>query len=198
MEENDEIKTSFKDRHRIGIDIFTYVVLIIFSIFAVSKYADPFGVFFYGFNSILLLIGITLFKLYYKKNIVKFYGWTVVWAIIVTFIEVVFYNAFNGVLKPVIYLYPEKEEEIYVKLNFNGELKVTYPKYDESICGWKVKASPNGKIVNLADNKEYSYLFWEGLSKTKYDFKSGFVVQGKDTEKFLQNSLSSIGLIPKE
>jgi hypothetical protein len=75
-------------------------------------------------------------------------------AIILTFVEVAFYNASSSFLKPVIYLYPEKEEEVYVKLNFNGELKVTYPKYDESISGWKVKASPDGKLVNLTDNKD--------------------------------------------
>jgi hypothetical protein len=41
MEENDKIKASFKDRHHIGIDILTYVVLVFFSIFAISKYAAP-------------------------------------------------------------------------------------------------------------------------------------------------------------
>lgn len=41
------------------------------------------------------------------------------------------------------------------------------------------------KIINKADNDEYSYLYWEGLGEINYDFSSGFVVKKEDTAKFL-------------
>lgn len=97
--------------------------------------------------------------------------------------------------KPVIYLYPKEEEVIDVKLEYKGELTVTYPKYKD---GWKVKARPDGTLINLEDNKEYSYLFWEGTSDIKYDMSEGFVVKNEDTADFLQEKLEYMGLTPKE
>ena len=97
--------------------------------------------------------------------------------------------------KPVIYLYPTKEEIIDVNLEYKGELTVTYPEYKD---GWKVKANPDGTLINLEDNKEYSYLFWEGVSDLNYDISEGFVVKKDDTAEFLQEKLEYMGLTPKE
>lgn len=97
--------------------------------------------------------------------------------------------------KPVIYLYPKEETEVKVKINYSGELTCTYPKYED---GWNVRAYPDGKLVNLDDGREYSYLFWEGKSDIKYDLSKGFVVRGEDTERFLKEKLEAMGLIPKE
>jgi len=97
--------------------------------------------------------------------------------------------------KPVIYLYPEKEQQTSVKLAFKGELTYTYPAYNS---GWNVTAYPDGRIVNNADGSEYYYLFWEGISPHKWNFDSGFVVKGKDTEQFLREKLSYMGLTPRE
>lgn len=99
------------------------------------------------------------------------------------------------VKKPVIYLYPEKEEDINVKLDYKGELVCTYPEYND---GWKVKAYPDGTLLNYEDNKEYSYLFWEGISNIEWDFSKGFVVKGEDAKEFLQETLSKIGLTARE
>jgi hypothetical protein len=68
------------------------------------------------------------------------------------------------------------------------------------IGGWKVTAFPDGKIINHDDKQEYNYLFWEGktASKVNWDLSSGFVVKGTDTREFLQETLSKIGLTPKE
>lgn len=103
-------------------------------------------------------------------------------------------------VKPLIYLYPQEKQDIDVKLNFDGILTSSYPKYDESVQGWKVTAYPDGKIINHADNQEYNYLFWEGKSSTPidWDFSKGFVVKGEDTREFLQKTLLKIGLTPKE
>lgn len=99
--------------------------------------------------------------------------------------------------KPVIYLYPTSTTMVSVKLDYNGKFIATYPTYDN---GWKVLAHNDGKIINTIDNREYSYLFWEGIPKEKinYDMSTGFVIKGSDTIAFLQQKLESFGLTPKE
>ncbi len=96
--------------------------------------------------------------------------------------------------KPVIYLYPEEETTVSVNLDYSGTLTTTYPKYDD---GWTVTAEPDGTLFD-ADGKEYSYLFWEGEADIDYDFSEGFVVKGEDTAEFLRNTLSEMGLTPRE
>lgn len=98
--------------------------------------------------------------------------------------------------KPVIYLYPKVQQKVSVKLNYIGKLICTYPDYED---GWDVVAKPNGTLINIKDNKEYTYLFWEGIpKKTNWDLSKGYVVEGKNTKAFLQTKLSDIGLLPKE
>ena len=102
----------------------------------------------------------------------------------------------GGYAKPVIYLYPEKRTDVSVKVNFrNGGFTCTYPEYRS---GWNVTAYPDGKIINKADNDEYSYLYWEGEGSMDYDFSSCFVVKREDTAEFLKEKLSYMGLTPKE
>lgn len=101
----------------------------------------------------------------------------------------------GGKDKPIIYLYPEKETEIMVKIHYEGELGCTYPEYKE---GWHVKATPDGDLINIEDSKEYSYLFWEGKDDYKWDLDTGFVIEGDKTAEFLQEKLAYMGLTPKE
>ncbi len=96
--------------------------------------------------------------------------------------------------KPVIYLYPEEKTDVSVKLDYNGELTVTYPEYGN---GWNVTAMPDGTLYDENGN-EYSYLFWEGKSNVQYDFSKGFCVKGEDTAEFLRWALSTLGLTPSE
>ncbi len=96
--------------------------------------------------------------------------------------------------KPVIYLYPEEETEVSVKLDYNGKLTVTYPEYGN---GWNVTAMPDGTLFDENGN-QYSYLFWEGESNVEYDFSKGFCVKGEDTAEFLRYALSTLGLTPRE
>lgn len=98
--------------------------------------------------------------------------------------------------KPVIYLYPGFEQRTTVKLNLKGHLTCTYPDYKD---GWNVIAKPDGTLINIEDNKQYSYLFWEGmLDNAQWDLSKGFVVKGSDTAKFLQEQLFELGLTLKE
>lgn len=100
--------------------------------------------------------------------------------------------------KPVIYLYPEKQQDINVQIEQTiTKLVSTYPRYENK--GWNVTASPDGSLINKKDGKPYSYLFWEGENNVSFDsFSKGFVVKGSDAIEFLQEKLSSIGLTPKE
>lgn len=100
--------------------------------------------------------------------------------------------------KPVIYLYPEETTDINVRLNINsgGALTYTYPLYN-GITGWNVTADPDS-VLHDKSGREYSYLFWEGVSDQKWDMTNGFVVKGSDTVSFLQEKLEYLGLTPKE
>ena len=97
--------------------------------------------------------------------------------------------------KPVIYLYPTSEQSVSAKLDYNGELTCTYPEYKD---GWNVIAEPDGTLTNIENKREYSYLYWEGISKNQWDMSKGFVVKGEDTEEFLQEKLEYMGLTPRE
>lgn len=102
--------------------------------------------------------------------------------------------------KPVIYLYPESRSDIKVQLDFKGEIIADDPDYDTRIGGWKVTAYPDGTIINHANQQKYPYLFWEGIPEKEidWDFSQGFVVRGKDTKFFLQDTLDQIGLTTHE
>src|SRR4051812_17422787 len=60
--------------------------------------------------------------------------------------------------KPVIYLYPQQQQQVSVKIDLNGIFTVTDPFYKN---GWNVIAAPDGKFFDPADGKNYPYLFWE-------------------------------------
>ncbi len=99
--------------------------------------------------------------------------------------------------KPVIYLYPQSEQNVMVQLDYQGKLIADYPAYDN---GWNVTAYPDGHLINHADNQEYSYLFWEGQPSqpVNWDLSTGFVVKGSETREFLQEKLAQLGLTAKE
>ena len=96
--------------------------------------------------------------------------------------------------KPVIYLYPETDTEVTVKLTLNGALTCTYPAYRD---GWTVTAHPDGTLTDAAGTA-YNYLYWEGELAAAYDFSSGFCVRGEDTAAFLERALAQLGLTRRE
>gem|GEM_PF-445991 len=99
--------------------------------------------------------------------------------------------------KPVIYLYPEQETDVHVELELTeAELNTTYPKYND---GWDVTAYPDGTLVNKADGSHHRYLFWDAVNcRTRFDFSEGFCVAGCDTEQFLKEKLTYMGLTEDE
>ena len=104
----------------------------------------------------------------------------------------------STVYKPIIYLYPETEIEVSVKLGEPQKLTCTYPKYEED--GWKVLAKPSGDLIDLKTGRNLYSLQWEGINSKKYDnsLKEGFIVKGEDTIKFLEEKLEILGLSQTE
>ena len=96
--------------------------------------------------------------------------------------------------KPVIYLYPETETRVTVKLDLSGELTCTYPDYDG---GWTVTAAPDGTLTD-EHGQTYNYLSWEGEVANEFDFSKGFCVAGSDTAAFLEDALDRLGLTRRE
>ncbi|MBQ8880656.1 MAG: hypothetical protein IJ030_00585 [Oscillospiraceae bacterium] len=96
--------------------------------------------------------------------------------------------------KPVIYLYPEEEIQVSVKLDLDGRLTCTYPAYGS---GWTVTASPDGTLTD-AKGQTYNYLYWEGETNAQYDLSKGFCVKGADTAVFLETALERLGLTRRE
>jgi endoglucanase len=77
-----------------------------------------------------------------------------------------------------------------------ADLSTTYPRYNN---GWNVIASPDGSLLNKADGTHHKYLFWDAVNcRTRFDFTQGFCVAGKDTESFLKEKLTYMGLTEEE
>ena len=114
-------------------------------------------------------------------------------------------RAYNGhhngdddicVKKPAIYLYPiEDGSKITVELDIDGLYTKLDPVFNLK-SGWQVNADTDGTIHYKG--KEYEYLFWEGELDMDYSFDEGFCVEGENTEAFLRENLSKLGLNEKE
>ena len=100
--------------------------------------------------------------------------------------------------KPIIYLYPECETEVTVKLVKEDKLSYTYPKYEDK---WEVVAKPNGDLIDKKTGRNLYSLYWEGKNTKKYNnetLEEGFCVKGEDTVKFLEEKLAILGLNERE
>ena len=96
--------------------------------------------------------------------------------------------------KPVIYLYPEVETDVSVKLILDGRLTCTYPAYN---TGWNVTAAPDGTLTD-SKGQTYNYLYWEGETNARWDMTEGFCIKGEDTAAFLEEALTKLGLNRRE
>jgi len=97
--------------------------------------------------------------------------------------------------KPIIYIYPEKEMELTIKLGMKDNITCSYPKYQD---GWNVIAYPDGTLIDKENNKKLYALYWEGRRKKEIPMNDGFVVKGEDSAKFLEEKLAILGLNEKE
>ena len=97
--------------------------------------------------------------------------------------------------KPVIYLYPEKEMDVIVKLGHIEDVTTIYPKYND---GWRVLAKPNGTLIDKSTGRSLYSLYWEGKNYPSSVTNEGFVIKGEDTASFLEEKLEILGLNERE
>lgn len=101
----------------------------------------------------------------------------------------------NFAAKPIIYIYPEKETEVKIKVKNPEKLTCTYPKYENE---WNVLANPNGDLIDLKTNRKLYALYWEGINTTKPNLEEGFIVEGEKVAEFLEKKLEILGLNERE
>ena len=95
--------------------------------------------------------------------------------------------------KPMIYIYPEEDMEVNIKLGYPELLTTTYPEYDN---GWNVFVKKNGDIIY--NNRSYYGLYWEGNNNIHEDFNDGFVVNKDELINFFEDKLAILGLNERE
>lgn len=78
--------------------------------------------------------------------------------------------------KPVIYLYPEEETQVSVRLDFDGELTSTYPSYED---GWTVDASPDGTLTDPATGRSTTACSGRGSARRSTTFPPASAWLGK-------------------
>ena len=92
--------------------------------------------------------------------------------------------------KPAIYLYPQEDSTISVKLNINGIITETIPSYGS---GWSVFATKDGLIEG-----QYDYLFYEADLNSLELPKKGWMVKYNDLSFWFDENLPRLGLNEKE
>ena len=114
----------------------------------------------------------------------------------VTFVTTRAYSWWTPACKPAIYLYPERKENVNVKVDTKGILTLTIPSYPDN--GWNVIADKNGLLT--IDKNTYPYLYYESripdslINKPK----EGFVVKKSELGTLFNNLLPKLGLNEKE
>lgn len=103
----------------------------------------------------------------------------------------------NGVSwdKPIIYIYPQEETRVNVKLLNSKALTTSYPKYED---GWNVIATSDGNLKDLKTNRNYYGLYYEGNNNNVSMKDDGFIVEGEKTSEFLEEKLEILGLNERE
>jgi hypothetical protein len=121
-------------------------------------------------------------------------NWFLIALAIFIILAISFFFIFNLTMvkakKPAIYLYPEEDSQISVKVNINGKMIKDIPKYNE---GWNVFVTKEGLIEN-----QFDYLFYEaGLRKIEIP-KKGWIVKYEDLDSWFEINLEKLGLNKKE
>lgn len=96
--------------------------------------------------------------------------------------------------KPVIYLYPQKPENVSVKIEVPGVITLSIPRYNN---GWNnILAMPDGTL--MYKNNLYSELFYETSQEKSTPPKNGVIVKKSELSLKLSSIVTSLGLNEKE
>jgi hypothetical protein len=100
----------------------------------------------------------------------------------------------GGCAKPVVYLYPETEQSVIVKVG--ADVKISDPYYNPS-SGWTAIAKPNGQLT--VNGVNYNSLFWEGPGYGQYpEITEGTIVKQRDMISTIRKQLTQQGLRKNE
>ena len=107
----------------------------------------------------------------------------------------VYTSSQSTISKPIIYIYPQEETEVSVKVGYPENLTCTYPKYEN---GWEVTAYPDGSLKDVKTGRNLYALYWEGIRNKEENIDEGFVVKGENVASFLEEKLDILGLNDRE
>lgn len=98
----------------------------------------------------------------------------------------------SNVRKPNLYIYPEQELNLAIKIAFpnGGKITESIPEYAE---GWNVNVKPSGIIDDT-----YEYLFYECTVPDLHQKKYGWTVPKNNLNEFFTKNLSASNFSEKE
>ena len=206
---NKKVKNSKKKVISLILIIFLILLIVMFIFFkglclctllySLKKVFNPLRIVF------ALVVSIVFFMMNSSKLFVKVIKSLLLFLIIfivlgivwICFLNIFDNNCVDEVLhwdKPILYLYPDKDMNVLVRLEKDNLLMTTYPKYNN---GWDVYVLNDGSIYD-EDGKYYYALYWDEENINKIDFSTGFYVEKDNAMKFLEDKLSYIGLNDRE
>lgn len=96
------------------------------------------------------------------------------------------------VYKPNIYLYPTKETNLCLEIDFplGGEVTESIPEYSD---GWCFHVLPDGTIDN-----EYTYLFYESSQPDIFQYQKGWCVSKDHLMGFFENNMQQYNFLQPE
>ncbi|NQV17798.1 MAG: hypothetical protein HQ534_04565 [Armatimonadetes bacterium] len=95
--------------------------------------------------------------------------------------------------KPNIYIYPQKQMNLDVNINFphGGEVTTSIPEYSD---GWKnLKVEYSGLI-----NGKHNYLFYESVNPDLSQYNAGWIIAQDDMELFFLENMNATGFNEQE
>ena len=130
-----------------------------------------------------------------RRRLIKVILIIIVLIILITIGLFLYSSSQATIAKPIIYIYPQEETEVSVKVGYPDSLTCTYPKYEN---GWDVIASPDGNLKDVKTGRNLYALYWEGLRNKEVKIEDGFVVKGENVASFLEEKLEILGLDERE
>ena len=98
----------------------------------------------------------------------------------------------NMVYKPNIYIYPNEQIDLSVKLSFpmGGKIVTSIPEYG---TGWNIVVDTSGLI-----NNTYSFLFYESTQPDVWQRNYGWIIQIDKLESFFRQNMTDYGFNERE